>query len=242
MWRCYAQKMNWEGEKKKSLLDFLSGLKLTFSSYECIHLHVYSKLRDWEWCVRALASSRLLSSHLLSRLKTRLVRRGVGSAGLYRGWMFPLLFWLRTDGSSAPLCTEGNWLFLRSPLSSQPHICRSPLGPISSGRGEAAGHSISSSPHAFPARSPFFFSSPKPEETTSANPPARRKWVTDDPWTFPRGRSVAGLQGHWHKLSALAAVQKPDSKQLWLWFFSESIIYFSQWDQKYKRLNSLLSL
>lgn len=122
----------------------------------------------------------------------------------------------------------GNWLFLSLLLSSQamsllclPHICRLPLGLISSGRAEAVGHSISTlcmlSVPAFP-----FFS--KGCGNNLSCPPARRKWVTDNPWTFPRGFSVAQLQGHWLKLSGFIAAPKPTSKQLCaVCFLSKSI-------------------
>lgn len=243
VWLCVSlevRKMNWE----ESLLDFQSGLKLTsFSSYECIPLHGYSNLfkiekpeRNWEWCIAAIGSSWLLSLHLLSRLKTGLIHFEAGSTGFYHGWIFSLL-WLWADGFFALLCMEGidraeKPDFLSSVLSSQvmsllclPYICRLPLGLISSGRAEAVGHSISALCMLSVPALPFFS---KGRGNNLGCPPARRKWVTDNPWTFPKGYSVALLQGHWHTCSAFIAAPKPTSKQLYLlWFLSIKTVHIS---------------
>lgn len=63
------------------------------------------------------------------------------------------------------------------------------LGLISSSRAKAAGHSLSTRCMLFSSRPPFFFS--KSRGNGLSCPPASRKWVIDNPWTFPRGYSVA---------------------------------------------------
>lgn len=72
------------------------------------------------------------------------------------------------------------------------------LGLISSSRAKAAGHSLSTLCMLSVPALPFFS---KSRGNGLSCPPASRKWVIDDPWTFPRGYSVAVLQGHRHKSS-----------------------------------------
>ena len=116
-------------------------------------------------------------------------------------------------------------VFLSSVLSSQgmsllclPYICRLPLGLISSGRAKAVGHSISALCMLSVPALPFFS---KGRGSNLGCPPARRKWVTDNPWTFPRGYSVALLQGHWHTGSAFMAAPETHLKAVYIvWILS----------------------
>lgn len=77
-----------------------------------------------------------------------------------------------------------------------PQRCGLLLGLISSGMAKAVGHSISTLCMLSVLALPF---SPKAERNNLSCPPASSKWVTDNPWTSPRGYSVAELEGHWQK-------------------------------------------
>lgn len=167
--------------EKKAHFDLPSGLKLTsFSSYECIHLHGYSNLfKNWRkkpkrnW--KTVGSRRVSIFVLVVKVK--------GSAHPLVGWLCRVLSWLDILTPLALdrwiLCTAlygGNWFVpcrsLRRPVSSSAclDIGRLPLGLISSGGAEAAGHSISTLCMLSVPASPFFyfFFPPKAKQTTSA--------------------------------------------------------------------------
>lgn len=151
-------------------LDYPCGLKLiSFSSYECMHLHGYSSLfqiekpyGNWDWFIAAAAgSSWRLSLLLLSRLKSCLIYRAGGSTGFYRGWIFSQLQ-LWTDGFFALLCMEEiDSLFPRRSVAGRvPPLPALHLQVASwsdkLGQSRDCGSLNQHSLHAFSASSPFF--------------------------------------------------------------------------------------
>lgn len=143
---------------------------------------------------------RPLSLGLLSRLKSCFSHRAVGSAGFYHP---PPALDRRILYSA--LCGR-NRLFFRSSQATSllclPSICRFPLGLISAEQSRSCGSLNQCSLHAFRARYVFFFSS-RGRRNNLGCPPAMRKWVTDNPWTFTTGYYVDLLQGQCHKPSWL---------------------------------------
>lgn len=148
------------------------------------------------------------------------------------GWLFGVLSWLDILTPLAfdrwILCTAlygGNGLFLSLPLSSQASVppllalhlqVASWCDKLRQCRG--CGSLNQRSLHAFSASFPFFFLQRRKEATSAAHLPGGNESQTT-PGLFSRGFSVAELQGHWHKLSALiAAPLKPLAALLCVYF------------------------
>lgn len=199
--------MNW----KESLLDCPSGLKMTFSFYECLQLLGYCNLFKIEKNREELRVSRcsfwfFLVTIFAVFVKVKDLPRPFG------GWLYRVLTWLDILTPLALvkwiLCTAlygRNWFFLSLPRSSQAHVPPLPASHLQVAswsdklkQSRGCWSLNQNSLHAFSASAPFFLQKQRkqPELPTCQEEMIHRQ---------PKGFSMAMLQGHWHKMPVFIA-------------------------------------